>query len=72
MICPNCKNTNIAYLKDGYHCKHCGKWFKQYERGQTIAKKTGASTATISRVARCLNHGAEGYTMIVERLKEDE
>ncbi|MBO7209334.1 MAG: hypothetical protein J6V58_06305 [Clostridia bacterium] len=37
-----------------------------------IAKKTGASTATISRVARCLNHGAEGYTMILERLKEDE
>ena len=31
-----------------------------------IAKKTGASTATISRVARCLNHGAEGYTMILE------
>ena len=37
-----------------------------------IAKKTGASTATISRVARCLNHGAEGYTMILERLGEEE
>lgn len=37
-----------------------------------IAKKTGASTATISRVARCLNHGAEGYTMMLARLEEDK
>ncbi len=26
-----------------------------------IAQQTGASTATIARVNRCLNHGAEGY-----------
>lgn len=33
-----------------------------------IAEKTGASTATISRVNRCLNYGAGGYTEILERL----
>lgn len=37
-----------------------------------IAAQTGASSTTISRVARCLNHGDNGYTMILERLKEDE
>lgn len=33
-----------------------------------IAEKTGASTATISRVNRSLNYGNDGYNMIFERL----
>ena len=38
-----------------------------------IADKTGASTATISRVNRSLNYGNDGYDMVFERLnKEDE
>ncbi len=35
-----------------------------------IAEKTGASTATISRVKRCLNYGADGYKLVLERLKK--
>ena len=35
-----------------------------------IADKTGASTATISRVNRSLNYGNDGYDMVFERLKE--
>ncbi|MBR5408088.1 MAG: TrpR YerC/YecD [Lachnospiraceae bacterium] len=34
-----------------------------------IAEKTGASTATISRVNRSLNYGNGGYDMLFERLK---
>jgi TrpR-related protein YerC/YecD len=37
-----------------------------------IAAATGASTATISRVNRCLNYGSEGYNLILERLKNRE
>ncbi len=37
-----------------------------------IASKTGASTATISRVKRCLNYGADGYRLVLERLKEKQ
>ncbi|MCM1122505.1 MAG: YerC/YecD family TrpR-related protein [Eubacterium sp.] len=33
-----------------------------------IADKTGASTATISRVNRSLNYGNDGYEMILDRL----
>ncbi len=33
-----------------------------------IASRTGASTATISRVKRSLNYGADGYKLILERL----
>lgn len=35
-----------------------------------IAEKTGASTATISRVARSLNYGSGGYRIILDRIKE--
>lgn len=35
-----------------------------------IAEKTGASTATISRVNRSLNYGNDGYEMVFERMEE--
>ena len=34
-----------------------------------IANKTGASTATISRVNRSLNYGNDGYDMVFSRIK---
>ena len=37
-----------------------------------IAERTGASTATISRVKRCLYFGADGYRTILDRLKEQK
>ena len=36
-----------------------------------IAEKTGASTATISRVNRSLNYGNDGYDMVFERLEKE-
>lgn len=35
-----------------------------------IAEKTGASTATISRVNRSLNYGKDGYDMVLNRMKK--
>ena len=35
-----------------------------------ILERTGASSATISRVNRCLHYGAEGYQRVIPRLKE--
>ena len=37
-----------------------------------IAQKTGASTATISRVNRSLNYGNDGYEMVFSRMREKE
>ena len=39
---------------------------------QAITDQVGISTATISRVSRCLNYGAGGYRMAIDRLKEEE
>ncbi len=33
-----------------------------------IVRATGASTATISRVNKCLGHGADGYRIVLERM----
>lgn len=37
-----------------------------------IVAKTGASTATISRVNRSLNYGNDGYRIVLERLKNND
>ena len=37
-----------------------------------IAEKTGASTATISRVNCSLNYGNDGYDMVFERVSVDD
>ncbi len=36
----------------------------------TILERTGASSATISRVNRSLNYGADGYNTILPRLRK--
>ncbi|MDR4945261.1 YerC/YecD family TrpR-related protein [Neobacillus cucumis] len=36
-----------------------------------IETETGASTATISRVKRCLNFGNDTYEMVLERIKQE-
>ncbi len=35
---------------------------------QEVSQKTGASTATISRVNKCLNYGAGGYKIVLENV----
>lgn len=37
-----------------------------------ISAETGASTATISRVNRCLNYGANGYKIVLGRIYEKD
>lgn len=42
---------------------------KQRKTYLAIAEKTGASTATISRVNRSLNYGNDGYEMVFGRME---
>ncbi|MBM7601125.1 TrpR-related protein YerC/YecD [Virgibacillus halotolerans] len=47
---------------------------KMLTEGQTyqvIEKETKASTATISRVRRCINYGNDGYQMVLDRMSEE-
>lgn len=36
-----------------------------------VSAETGASSATISRVNRCLNYGRNGYRSVIGKLKEE-
>ncbi len=42
------------------------------EKYQTIEEKTGASTATISRVNKCLNYGSGGYREVLGRMRSEK
>ena len=39
------------------------------QKYQEIANKTGASTATISRVNRVINYGNDAYSLVINRIK---
>lgn len=44
------------------------KMLKENKTYLEVAKETGASTATISRVNRSLNYGNDGYEMVFSRM----
>ena len=46
------------------------RMLRQHKTYLEIAEKTGASTATISRVNRSLNYGNDGYDMVIQRIQE--
>lgn len=48
------------------------KMLKEKKTYLEISEKTGASTATISRVNRSLNYGNDGYDMVFERIAKEE
>ncbi|WP_040285978.1 YerC/YecD family TrpR-related protein [Sporosarcina koreensis] len=45
---------------------------KKKQTYDTIQTETGASTATISRIRRCVDYGSGGYNLIVDRLGESD
>ena len=47
---------------------HAAKMLKNGHIYSDIAEQTGLSTATISRVNRCLKFGSEGYLNVLDRL----
>ena len=62
-----CTVNEILYFSQRYEV---AKMLREKKTYLEIAEKTGASTATISRVNRSLNYGSDGYDMIFARLNE--
>lgn len=48
------------------------KMLRDHHVYSDIVARTGASTATISRVNRSLNYGRDGYDMVFARMSEEE
>lgn len=64
-----CTVNELLSLSQRFEVAHMLREQKTY---LDIAEKTGASTATISRVNRSLNYGNDGYDMVFERLKGEK
>ena len=60
-----CTINELLSLSQRFEVAHMLRQQKTY---LDIAEKTGASTATISRVNRSLNYGNDGYDMVFERV----
>ncbi|MCM1308702.1 MAG: YerC/YecD family TrpR-related protein [Butyrivibrio sp.] len=61
-----CTVNELASMAQRYEVAHMLRGSKTY---MEIAQKTGASTATISRVNRSLNYGCDGYDMVFQRVQ---
>ena len=64
-----CTIKEIQSLSQRLEVAHLLQQNKSYIE---ISKKTGASTATISRVNRCFTYGTGGYKAALERLEKGE
>lgn len=59
----------IKELEDVSQRLEVARLLKKGLNYQTISKETGASTATISRVNKCLNYGSGGYNLVISEEK---
>ena len=48
------------------------KMLKNGENYAVVGKETGMSTATISRVNKCLEYGSGGYEMVISRTEAEK
>ena len=64
-----CTVNELLSLSQRYEV---AKMLREEKTYLEIASRTGASTATISRVNRSLNYGNDDYDMVFARIKETE
>lgn len=64
-----CTVNELLSLSQRYEV---AKMLREKKTYLEIAEKTGASTATISRVNRSLNYGSDGYDMVFSRMAEQK
>lgn len=61
----------VKELKDMAQRLGVAQMLKDGMSYQNVSAEIGASTATISRVNRCLMYGNGGYNTVLERLNKD-
>ena len=61
----------IKEIKEISQRLKAAKMLKNGENYAVVGKETGMSTATISRVNKCLEYGTGGYDMVFERTEND-
>ena len=64
-----CTVNELLSLSQRYEV---AKMLREKKTYLDIAERTGASTATISRVNRSLNYGNDGYELVFGRMEKKE
>ena len=59
-----CTNKEVEQMAQ---CAYAAKLFLEGNTYAQIIEKTDISSATLSRVSRCINYGGGGYAKFVER-----
>ena len=62
----------VAEIEDISKRLQAAKMLRNGEVYSEISVKTGQSTATISRVNRCLKYGSNGYNIVLDRLEGEK
>lgn len=61
-----CTSNELVSLKQRFQV---AKRIKEGQTYQKVQDETGASSATVSRVKRCLDYGSDGYHRIIDRME---
>ena len=64
--------STITELKSISQRIQVAKMLREKRVYTEIAETTGASTATISRVNKCLNYGQGGYDIVLDRINSKD
>lgn len=62
----------VTELKSLAHRFAVAKLLSEGKTYLEVSETTGASTATISRISKCLMFGADGYNTIIKRMDKNE
>lgn len=62
----------VSELQDIAQRLAVAKMLEENSTYSDIAEKTGASTATISRVKKSLHYGADGYKLVLEKVRKNK
>ena len=69
-IFKNLSEDEIKEIQDMSQRLHVAKMLSEGKVFNEVIKETGSSSATISRVNKCLMYGPGGYRMALDRIKE--
>lgn len=61
----------VAEIKSLAQRLHVARMLREKKTYTEICDTTGVSTATISRVNRSLEYGADGYKLVLDRMEQD-
>lgn len=60
----------VSELQEMSRRMHAARMLNSNHIYSDIAEQTGLSTATISRVNRCLKYGSDGYLSVLEKIEK--